>query len=60
MLKAFKILHITVDIQLIELTEKPAHAKARYWVYMQVKKKDMQRTPLGRIGEEVQLAIVQL
>ena len=25
MLKAFKILHITVDIQLIELTEKPAH-----------------------------------
>ena len=31
MLKAFKILHIIVDIQLIELIEKPAHAK--YWVY---------------------------
>ena len=33
MLKAFKILNITVDIQLIELTEKPAHAKAQYWAH---------------------------
>ena len=31
--KAFDTLRIIVDTQIIELTEKPAHAKAPYWVY---------------------------
>ena len=31
--KAFNILCIIVDIQIIELTEKLAHPKAPYWVY---------------------------